>query len=114
MPDLTWKATASPGFAHGLTLYVLFVDDNHVGHVTLSIAGWEDFAARLGLVEGKGGVWSSMGKAVLHQVVSTSKTGPSLSDALPACLFRYCPTLDKCKADGCSTPWSKGSRKSRK
>ena len=32
----------------------------------------------------------------------TPDPGPPLSDALPECLFRFCPTLDKCKADGCT------------
>ncbi|KKL47869.1 hypothetical protein LCGC14_2331190, partial [marine sediment metagenome] len=34
----------------------------------------------------------------------TPETGLSLSDALPECMFRFCPTLDKCKANGCPTP----------
>ena len=106
MPDLTWKAHASPGFTHGLTRYHLSVCGDPVGHVTLSIAGWKDFAARLGLVEGQNGVWRS--EDDLHQAVTpTSETGPPLSDALPECMFRFCPTFDKCKADGCPTPWPK-------
>ena len=39
--------------------------------------------------------------------VPTPETGPPLSDALPECMFRWCPTLDKCKAGGCPTPRSK-------
>jgi hypothetical protein len=35
----------------------------------------------------------------------TPETGPPLSDALPGCMFRFCPNLDKCEADGCPTPW---------
>ncbi len=37
----------------------------------------------------------------------TPETGLSLSDALPECMFRFCPTVDKCKANGCPMPWPK-------
>ncbi len=54
---------------------------------------------------------TSLYKALLeNRSVSspTPETGPPLSDALPECQFRWCPTLDKCKTGGCATPWAKG------
>ena len=60
---MTW--TARPKHLNGLVQIALEVSEggNDVGsltgHLTLSSAQWQDFAGRLGLREGPGGVWRS-------------------------------------------------------
>ena len=47
-------------------------------------------------------------RPLISESSPTPETEPPLFDALPGCLFRWCPTLDKCKTGGCATPWAKG------
>ncbi len=60
---MTW--TARPKHLNGLVQIALEVSEAEddvgslAGHLTLSISQWQDFARRMGLREGPGGVWRS-------------------------------------------------------
>ncbi len=60
---MTW--TARPKHLDGLVQIALEVSEagdgvgSLAGHITLSGAQWQDFARRMGLREGPGGVWRS-------------------------------------------------------
>ena len=60
MTDMIWKArpnTCVPAAEPGEVTYVLSVDNNDVAYMTMPEEAWQDFANRMGLVEGQDGVW---------------------------------------------------------
>ena len=54
MPDMIWEANSVVS-----GVYALSVNGNYVGRVIMPAKAWQDFTARLGLVQGQDGVWRS-------------------------------------------------------
>ncbi len=60
MTDMIWKArpnTRVPAAEPGEVTYVLSVNNNDAGYMTMPEEAWQDFATRLGLVEVEHGIW---------------------------------------------------------
>ena len=58
MPDMNWEAQ-DVGSAGPYKSYALSVNGHHSALLTMLPEEWQDFAARLGLVEGQDEVWRS-------------------------------------------------------